>query len=85
MTTTFVFELAPAVAWPGYEMGGIPVTEHIEGFLKFSLFNEAVTREISTRGIPRNEVLPREETLSASVVSSREVDLGQPEGIFVIF
>ena len=41
--------------------------------------------QISTGWISCDKVLFGEEALGASVVASGEVDLGQPEGIFVVF
>ena len=65
-------------------MGGVLLSKNIERLLESSLLDQAVSSEISTRRISGDEILFCEETLRSSVVSSRKVDLGKPEGILVV-
>jgi hypothetical protein len=66
-------------------VGRILLAQDAEGFFEPSLLDQTVSGQISTRWISSDKVLFGEEALGASVVASGEVDLGQPEGIFVIF
>ena len=66
-------------------MGRILLAQDAERFFESSLLDQTVSGQISTGWISRDKVLFGEEALGASVVAGGEVDLGQPESIFVVF
>lgn len=66
-------------------MGGVLLAEYVKSFVKSSLLYQTVSGKISTRGVSCYKVLLREEALGSCVVSCGEVDLGKPEGIFIVF
>jgi len=80
-----MLEFSPAIARAGNEVCRVLLAQHIECFFEPALLDEAVSRQISTRGVPRDQVLFGEKALGSSIVSGGEMDLGEPEGIFVVF
>ena len=65
-------------------MGRILLAQDAERFFESSLLDQTVSGQISTGWISRDKVLFGEEALGAGIIPSREVNLGQPEGIFVV-
>lgn len=68
----------------GYQVRRVALAEDGKSLFEAVLLYEAVPGEVSAGGVARDEVLLGEEGLRARVVSGREVDLGEPEGILVV-
>lgn len=57
-------------------MGRVALSQNSKRFVVAGLLDKTMAREISARGIPRDEVLFREEGLRTSVVAGSKVNLG---------
>lgn len=83
--STGVLQLPPTVANRVDQVGWVLLAENVERFFESALPDEAVSSQISTRGVSSDEVLFREKALGSSVVAGGEMDLRQPECVLVIF
>lgn len=66
-------------------MGGILFPEDVERFFEAILLDQAVSGQISARGVASDQVLFGEEALRARVIPCREMNLGKPECVLVVF
>lgn len=83
--STRVLQLPPPIANRGDQVGWILLAKNAKRFFESTLLDEAVSSQISTRGVSSDEVLFREKALGSSVVPRGEMDLGQPKCVLVIF
>ena len=65
-------------------MDGVLVPKDVKSFVVLRLLNVAMGGQVFTRRVPGYEILSREETEGARVVSSGEMHLSQPERILII-
>ena len=77
--------LPPAIADSCDEVGRILLAKYIERFFESVLFDQAMSSKIPARRISCDQILFGQEALRASIIAGREMDLGEPECIFVIF
>jgi hypothetical protein len=75
----------PAVANSCDEVDRVLLSQDIECFFESILLDQTVPSKIPARWISCDQVLFGEEALGSSVVAGREMNLGEPEGIFVVF
>lgn len=66
-------------------MCGVLFAEDIECFFESILLDQAVSSKVPAGGVSCDQILLGEEALGSSIVASGEMDLGEPEGIFVVF
>lgn len=75
----------PTVADRCDEMGWVLFPQDVQCFFESALLDQAVSSQVSTRGVSSDQVLFGEEALGSSVVARREMDLRKPECVFVVF
>lgn len=65
-------------------MDGVLIPKYVKGLVVARLFYVAMGGQIFARRIPCYEILSRKKSEGARIITSGEMDLGQPEGILVV-
>ena len=73
--STRMLEFPSTVARVIDQVCGVLFAKNSKGFVESALLDEAVSGQVSTRGVSSDEVLLREKTLGSSVVAGGEMDL----------